>query len=70
MTGGAARGGARIATRDDHRVAMAFAALGARLAEPILFDDLASVATSYPAFFDTLAALGAELVSDPDAGAA
>ena len=70
VTGGAARGGARIATRDDHRVAMAFAALGARLADPIMFDDLASVATSYPAFFATLAALGAELVSDPDAGAA
>src|SRR5262249_61750420 len=66
VAGGRAGGGARIAPRADPRVAMAFAVLGARLAEPIVFDDLTSVPTSYPAFFETLAALGAELV--PDAG--
>jgi len=64
VTGGRARGGARIETRHDHRVAMAFAVLGARLEQPIAFDDLASVPTSYPDFFDTLTALGAELVPD------
>jgi 3-phosphoshikimate 1-carboxyvinyltransferase len=64
VTGGRARGGARIATRHDHRVAMAFAVLGARLEEPLAFDDLASVATSYPTFFETLAALGAEVVPE------
>jgi 3-phosphoshikimate 1-carboxyvinyltransferase len=62
VTGGRAHGGARIQTQHDHRVAMAFAVLGARLEQPLDFDDLASVATSFPAFFDTLAALGAELV--------
>jgi 3-phosphoshikimate 1-carboxyvinyltransferase len=62
VTGGRARGGARIETRHDHRVAMAFAVLGARLEQPLDFDDLASVATSFPAFFETLASLGAEIV--------
>ena len=48
---------------------MAFAALGARLDQPLAFDDIASVPTSYPAFFDTLAALGAEVVPVKEAGA-
>ncbi|HXS83921.1 MAG TPA: 3-phosphoshikimate 1-carboxyvinyltransferase [Methylomirabilota bacterium] len=69
ITGGRARGGGRIETRHDHRVAMAFAALGARLDQPLAFDDIASVPTSYPAFFDTLAALGAEVVPVKEAGA-
>jgi len=64
VTGGPARGGARILTHHDHRIAMAFAVLAARLSEPLWFDDLASVPTSYPAFFETLEALGAELVPD------
>ena len=62
ITGGRARGGGSIETRHDHRVAMAFAVLGARLEQPLAFDDVSSVPTSYPAFFDTLAALGAEVV--------
>ena len=67
VTGGVARGGGRIATRHDHRVAMAFAVLGARLDRPLAFDDLSSVPTSYPAFFETLAALGADIVADAPA---
>jgi 3-phosphoshikimate 1-carboxyvinyltransferase len=62
VTGGGARGGGRIATHGDHRVAMAFAALGSRLEEPLWLDDVEHVATSDPGFFDTLAALGAEVV--------
>jgi 3-phosphoshikimate 1-carboxyvinyltransferase len=69
VTGGRARGGGVIETRHDHRVAMAFAVLGARLEQPIAFDDVSSVATSYPAFFDTLAALGAEVVHEEAPGA-
>ena len=64
VTGGSPRGAARIATQHDHRIAMAFAALGCRTREPVWFDDLASVATSYPGFFDTLVALGGEVVAD------
>jgi 3-phosphoshikimate 1-carboxyvinyltransferase len=69
VTGGRARGGGSIQTRHDHRVAMAFAVLGARLEEPLAFDDVSSIPTSYPAFFDTLAALGAEVVAMKGAGA-
>lgn len=64
VTGGEPRGGARIVTHHDHRIAMAFAALALRSHEPIWFDDLASVPTSYPAFFETLAALGGTLVPE------
>jgi 3-phosphoshikimate 1-carboxyvinyltransferase len=64
ITGGHARGGGTIVTRHDHRVAMAFAVLGARLEEPLGFDDVASVPTSYPAFFATLASLGAVVLPD------
>jgi 3-phosphoshikimate 1-carboxyvinyltransferase len=69
VTGGRARGGGTIQTRHDHRVAMAFAVLGARLEEPLAFDDVSSIPTSYPAFFDTLAALGADVVPMKGAGA-
>jgi 3-phosphoshikimate 1-carboxyvinyltransferase len=58
VTGGPVRGAA-IAAHMDHRIVMAFAALGARTATPMTFDDTASVATSYPGFFTALAALGA-----------
>jgi 3-phosphoshikimate 1-carboxyvinyltransferase len=70
VTGGTPRGGARIATDHDHRIAMAFAVLGCRTREPLWFDDLASVATSYPAFFETLAALGGGVTPEPAAGGA
>ncbi|MBI5169319.1 MAG: 3-phosphoshikimate 1-carboxyvinyltransferase [Candidatus Eisenbacteria bacterium] len=60
VTGGTARG-ARIEAHLDHRIVMAFAALGARTAEPMTFDDVSSVATSYPGFFSTLGALGAQV---------
>jgi 3-phosphoshikimate 1-carboxyvinyltransferase len=68
VTGGRPRGGAHIATHHDHRIAMAFAVLGCRAREPLWFDDLASVATSYPAFFQTLAALGGGVTPEPATG--
>jgi 3-phosphoshikimate 1-carboxyvinyltransferase len=58
VTGGTPRG-ARIEAHLDHRIVMAFAALGTRADSPMSFDDTSSVATSYPAFFSTLAGLGA-----------
>lgn len=57
--GGGPVRGARIEAHLDHRIVMAFAALGARTEVPMTFDDASSVATSYPAFFATLGALGA-----------
>lgn len=64
VTGGTPRGGVRIVTHHDHRIAMAFAALASRCDEPVWFDDLASVPTSYPGYFETLAALGGALVPE------
>jgi len=59
-TGGAPfPGGAMIATRLDHRVAMAFAVAGLASARPITIDDVTPVATSFPTFDDVLANLGA-----------
>ncbi len=57
ITGGEVRGGI-VAAHGDHRIAMAFAVLGARARGPIMIDDASSIATSYPGFVATFAALG------------
>ncbi len=57
VTGSPIRGGA-IATRHDHRIAMAAAVAGLPSASGIVVDDPACVAKSYPAFFDDLRRLG------------
>lgn len=43
-------GGGQVDCRGDHRVAMAFAVLGARAQAPIAIDDVRNVATSFPGF--------------------
>jgi 3-phosphoshikimate 1-carboxyvinyltransferase len=53
-------GGATIASLLDHRIAMAMAVAALVAKRPITIDDVAPVATSYPAFFDTLDALVGE----------
>jgi 3-phosphoshikimate 1-carboxyvinyltransferase len=50
-------GGARIASELDHRIAMAMAVAGLHARAPVEVDDVRPVATSYPAFFQTLDAL-------------
>jgi len=62
VTGGPVHGAA-IEAALDHRIVMAFAALGARCDEPMGFDDVSSVYTSYPNFFSTLQSLGAEVIA-------
>ncbi len=47
-------GNAHVASHLDHRIAMAMTVAGLAAAAPITIDDIAPVATSYPAFFDTL----------------
>lgn len=57
-TGGAAiPGGATIASKLDHRIAMSMVVAGLHAAAPVTIDDIAPVATSYPVFFQTLSAL-------------
>ena len=55
-------GGGRVRSDGDHRIAMAFLALGTRAQGPVTVDDTASIATSYPGFLEALAALGGEAV--------
>lgn len=57
VRGGSARGPARLATHDDHRLAMAFAALAARV-PGITIQDPGCVAKTYPRFWDDLGTLG------------
>lgn len=50
-------GGATIATRLDHRIAMSMAVAGLVARAEVTIDDVAPVATSFPSFFETLDAL-------------
>ena len=50
-------GGARIASKLDHRIAMSMAVAGLVCRTPLTIDDVAPIATSYPIFLETLAAL-------------
>ena len=52
-------GGARIETRLDHRMAMAFLVLGLAAREPIAIDDARPIATSFPDFVPLMERLGA-----------
>jgi 3-phosphoshikimate 1-carboxyvinyltransferase len=52
-------GGGLVETRHDHRIAMSALVMGAAAKAPVAVDDIAMIATSYPEFFDHMAALGA-----------
>lgn len=54
-------GGATVATRLDHRIAMAFLCLGLAARAPITIDDAGPIATSFPSFVPLLQGLGARL---------
>jgi len=54
-------GGATVATRLDHRIAMAFLVLGLAARQPVTIDDAAPIATSFPAFLPMMRGLGADL---------
>ncbi len=61
-TGGEALpGGATIAAKLDHRIAMSFAVAALRTRAPVPVDDMAPVATSFPAFADLMRSLGADV---------
>ena len=52
-------GGGRVATHLDHRIAMSMAVAGLHTRRPLEIDDAAPIATSYPAFLETMARLAA-----------
>ena len=56
-SGEAIAGGARIASKLDHRIAMSMTVAGLHARAPVTIDDIGPVATSYPAFFRSLDAL-------------
>jgi len=53
-------GGATVATRLDHRIAMSFAVASLACKRPVTVDDRAPIATSFPAFEAIMEALGIE----------
>lgn len=61
MGPGGVPGGATVATRLDHRIAMAFICLGLAAQRPITVDDAGPIATSFPTFAPLMRALGARL---------
>jgi 3-phosphoshikimate 1-carboxyvinyltransferase len=58
---GRARGGGRVATHMDHRIAMAALVMGLASDEPVGIDDSSFIATSFPAFTELMRSLGADL---------
>jgi 3-phosphoshikimate 1-carboxyvinyltransferase len=52
-------GGATIATKLDHRIAMSFAVAGLASRDPVTIDDMGPVATSFPTFEALFAEIGA-----------
>ncbi|SEN48835.1 3-phosphoshikimate 1-carboxyvinyltransferase [Palleronia pelagia] len=59
---GGVPGGATVAARLDHRIAMSFLCLGMAAKAPVTVDDAQPIATSFPIFEDLMKALGAEIV--------
>ncbi len=59
--GGPPKGGARVPTHRDHRIAMAFLALGAGTREPVEIDDDAMIATSFPDFAGLMNGIGCNI---------
>lgn len=56
------RGGARIATHLDHRIAMSFLVAGLAAREPIAIDDSTMMRTSFPGFRGVMRSIGATIV--------
>ena len=59
--GDAIPGGATVAARLDHRIAMSFAVAGLHAARPIIIDDARPIATSFPTFVAMMRQLGATI---------
>jgi 3-phosphoshikimate 1-carboxyvinyltransferase len=53
------RGGGKVETHLDHRIAMAFLTLGLAAEQPVTVDDITMVATSFPEFRALMQGLGA-----------
>ena len=63
VRGGTVKGGATVTTHHDHRIAMSALVLGLSAEHPVSIDDASMIATSFPAFFDVMKELGANITS-------
>lgn len=54
------RGGGRVKTDMDHRIAMAFLTLGLGAQQPVTIDDASMIETSFPQFVPVMTQLGAQ----------
>ncbi|MFO1154443.1 MAG: 3-phosphoshikimate 1-carboxyvinyltransferase [Rhodospirillales bacterium] len=59
--GGPPPGGGSVVARFDHRIAMAFLALGAACKAPVIVDDVSAIATSFPGFIPLMNRLGTRI---------
>jgi 3-phosphoshikimate 1-carboxyvinyltransferase len=60
---GRVKGGARVETKMDHRIAMAFLTLGLGARAPVTVDDVGMIGTSFPGFVPLMTRLGANFAS-------
>ena len=58
------KGGAKVKTHHDHRIAMSALILGLGTENPVSIDDASMIATSFPTFFDLMDTLGAQIERD------
>lgn len=55
------RGGGRVVTHGDHRIAMAFLTLGLGAEQPVEVDEAEMIATSFPDFVQVMRSIGADI---------
>ena len=58
---GKVRGGTSILTQGDHRIAMAFLALGLASEQPVEVDEAEMIGTSFPGFVEAMRSIGANI---------
>lgn len=63
---GRVKGGGRVATRMDHRIAMSFLVMGMAANEAVTIDDQAMIATSFPDFVARFEDIGASFIRYTD----
>jgi 3-phosphoshikimate 1-carboxyvinyltransferase len=60
-SGGRPKGGGKVATQMDHRIAMSFLMLGLLADQPVTVDDVGMIDTSFPGFVGLMNRLGARI---------
>jgi 3-phosphoshikimate 1-carboxyvinyltransferase len=58
---GRVRGGGKVVTHGDHRIAMAFVTLALGADQPVEVDEADMIATSFPGFVEVMRGLGADM---------